>query len=808
MLTCIYSANPLSLPHFSTYGVNIQVDSKFAVGAAGLAVGQVGAGNLAIAPVITGLALYSFGAPTLNEDGQLVFAKTGSYQPLPEYSQTSPTTTLKIGEPSQIAVRLFDYNGPDAIEHVGLFLNNHGVEYETEDSDTYILYDKGEDFTVVDPNGILSNVNVTPRVEGDMLWMLFDMTFEKDMDASNINVNAWNIHRARAEKVSYDILRVSDLIPELEKITGTSGSAAGSGSSVDNSFYVVESVKETCDVACYSPFEITLTDNEIVWTNQDESIRTIISGDAIGGFDGQFKSNFIFQDNSYSTSIENTGYYSMYDLLEEQYHSTMLVEVANDPISDARLLEKPTMPYDHTATKLVSGSSSGVFALDVSLAGTIKAFGDVYDVDTRQAVLLDITQPDGTVTGLRLSTGSDGHFSTIQSIPDSWEDGVYTISFGVTQEHISSIYFKLTSGKILPLFTPSTSVVANAESIAEISTSELTLLHTGTLGHGGNLLIAEGQVDSSYSRVVVSIENPDDTVDEYELILNDKNKYSLPLIRENWIVGDYTVTISDEVTEFASETFTIFEAEATKSALEQAFESSKEDTPVMFNNIVTNVVLLDADYYEQIDDFSGESEFGTITVTRPDTKIAQSTLDISGTVYSTSLDAISGLVEITFTRPTGDIDELTTILTKDGAFETILVESWISGDYTLHASYNGNTISKLSFFIGDKSSDASDTSSTAQCQDANCISVSPDDKVLSSPIMIMIDGDFEHLNSDVSLGVKIIRPDNTSVELSTILSASGEFDSPLVYSEEWITGVYTVIVSHHGDQLSAASFRK
>ncbi|MBT3762280.1 MAG: hypothetical protein HOF89_06855, partial [Candidatus Nitrosopelagicus sp.] len=59
MLTCIYSANPLSLPHFSTYGVNIQVDSKFAVGAAGLAVGQVGAGNLAIAPVITGLALYS-----------------------------------------------------------------------------------------------------------------------------------------------------------------------------------------------------------------------------------------------------------------------------------------------------------------------------------------------------------------------------------------------------------------------------------------------------------------------------------------------------------------------------------------------------------------------------------------------------------------------------------------------------------------------------------------------------------------------------------------------------------------------------
>jgi hypothetical protein len=541
----------------------------------------------------------------------------------------------------------------------------------------------------------------------------------------------------------------------------------------------------------------------------DSAVATHLShGDSIGGFDGQFKSNFIFQDNSYSTSIENTGYYSMYDLLEEQYHSTMIVEVANDPISDARLLEKPTMPYDHTATKLVSGSSSGVFALDVSLAGTIRVFGDVYDVDTRQAALLDITQPDGTVTSLKLSTGNDGHFSTIQSIPDSWEDGLYIVSFGVTQEHISSIYFKLASGKILPLFTPSTSVVASAENVVEISTSELTLLHTATLGHGGNLLIAEGQVDSSYSRILVSIENPDNTVDEFELILNDRNKYSLPLIKENWMVGDYTVTVTDESTEFTSETFTIFEVEKTKSALELAFESSKADAPVSLNNVVTEVILLDSDYFEQIDEFSGESEFGTITVTRPDTKIAQSTLSISGTVYSTSLETLSGLVEIIFTRPSGDIEELTTVLTKDGKFETILVESWVSGDYTLHASHEGNTISELTFFVGDKSSDGSSAASTTQCQDVNCVSVDSEDKVLSSPIMIMIDGDFENVDSDISIDVKLIRPDNTSVELSTTLSASGEFKSPLVHSEEWISGVYTVIVSYHGDQLSAASFRK
>ncbi len=121
------------------------------------------------------------------------------------------------------------------------------------------------------------------------------------------------------------------------------------------------------------------------------------------------------------------------------------------------------------------------------------------------------------------------------------------------------------------------------------------------MGHGGNLLIVESQVDSLYSCVTVTVENPYGTTDEYELILNDKNKYSLSLIRDTWSIGDYTVSISDESVEFASEQFTIFEAEKIKSALELAFESSQEDTLVILNNVKTEVILLDSDYFEQID---------------------------------------------------------------------------------------------------------------------------------------------------------------------------------------------------------------
>ena len=111
----------------------------------------------------------------------------------------------------------------------------------------------------------------------------------------------------------------------------------------------------------------------------------------------------------------------------------------------------------------------------------------------------------------------------------------------------------------------------------------------------------------------------------------------------------------------------------------------------------------------------------------------------------------------------------------------------------------------MTFYIGEITSDASSSDS---CPTSNCASVESDDELLSSPVMITIDGNFENIDSGIPIDVKIIRPDNTSVDLSATLTSAGEFESPLIHSEQWIPGVYTVIVSYNGEQLSAASFRK
>ncbi len=168
------------------------------------------------------------------------------------------------------------------------------------------------------------------------------------------------------------------------------------------------------------------------------------------------------------------------------------------------------------------------------------------------------------------------------------------------------------------------------------------------------------------------------------------------------------------------------------------------------------------------------------------------------------MDERGKLVVITLTKPNGAIEELSTVVTKDGTFDTILVESWIPGDYTLHASYAGNTIAKLTFFIGDKST----STSQAACPTANCVSVeSEPDKVLSAPVMIKLSGNFENIKTDIPIEITIVRPDNTTIELSSTLSPSGEFE-PVIHSEQWIKGVHTVIVSYQGEQISAASFRR
>ena len=795
--TLTESAYIVTLEHFSTYGVNT-VLSKFAVGSAGLATAGAGS-NAAAPPIITGASLYSFGSPSIDNEGKIVYQKTGNYIPFSEYSNTPVTTTLETGKPSQIAARIFNSGGPEAVQHTALYLNMFGEEHETEHSDTYIEWSKDhdgkEDVVVVDPHGFMSDVNVSTQIEDSLLWVLFDLTFENELESSNININAWNTHRSIGEVVAYNALEVIDPVETtLDEEINTSVTS-------ESSFYLVESTAQDCDEYCYLPFHVNIINNEITWTNTDSAVRTIISGEPVGGFDNNFKSVFIFEGSSYSTVIEDSGYYTTYDLLEEDYAGTLLVEVSGDPITDARVFEKPTMPTHHTARQVISADSDGLLGADLSTNGFIKLFGTVEGVDTRQAVLIDITKPDGSIENIKTSSNNIGDFTLIYE-SGQLDDGNYVISFGTSIKQVSTIFLRADAGKIIPTFTPHETVIESSETVAKSLDPALILSNTDLYENIDTLNI-DGTVDSGYSYVTVSVEFPDETIKEFEVKLSSRGAYSLPLQQGDWPFGTYTVSVSDEKSHFATETF-----ELTNNENQITFDgepAKKVEEKHLITDVTTQVIQLDSDYLETVNEFSDASELGSLTVIRPDTTKSSSMLQISGTV---NLSEIPGeLIELKLTHPNGDVDELRTTVTSTNEFQTVLNEVWISGEYHLEASFEDIDVVDLTFAIGLHSSESLITA--LDCPTNVCASISSEtiDENASAPIMIEVRGIFENVDSDETFDIVIIRPDNTSVELSATLAGEDHL-TQVFHAEKWMDGIYTVTVSYDGKQISATSFRK
>lgn len=180
-------------------------------------------------------------------------------------------------------------------------------------------------------------------------------------------------------------------------------------------------------------------------------------------------------------------------------------------------------------------------------------------------------------------------------------------------------------------------------------------------------------------------------------------------------------------------------------------------------------------------------------------------LEISGTV---NLPEIQGeLIELKLTLPNGDVDELRTTVTSTNEFQTVLNEVWVSGEYHLELSFQDTEIADLVFAIGLHSTES--LISALDCPTDVCASVSSDtiDDSASAPILIEVEGIFENIDSDETFDIVIIRPDNTSVELSATLAGTDHLTQAF-HAEEWMEGIYTVAVSYDDKQISATSFRK
>ena len=100
------------------------------------------------------------------------------------------TVIVETGKSIQVKVLVFDETHSSEIQNVDLLTNLRGSLRTASESDTRIHFQTGNPPTVVDPHGYFSNVDVTSSEKGNKLEVIFDITFAKEMDTSDIIITA------------------------------------------------------------------------------------------------------------------------------------------------------------------------------------------------------------------------------------------------------------------------------------------------------------------------------------------------------------------------------------------------------------------------------------------------------------------------------------------------------------------------------------------------------------------------------------------------------------------------------------------
>lgn len=179
-------------------------NSKFAVGGVkALALGSLGGGSNPNYPNISSSYLTSF----VNSSESL----TGIFEQVYLDSIAQPLT-YKPHEELVFSFELFENQGINNVEHVGLYLNNKGQDLRTKDYDTSIVYDKyaSEELTLVDPNGLIESYEFNiEEIDGFNFEVSFSLTFAQSFDSTNFYVTVWDSDKNADYETYENILHIT-----------------------------------------------------------------------------------------------------------------------------------------------------------------------------------------------------------------------------------------------------------------------------------------------------------------------------------------------------------------------------------------------------------------------------------------------------------------------------------------------------------------------------------------------------------------------------------------------------------------------
>lgn len=109
-----------------------------------------------------------------------------------DFTTTIKTQSLYVDHQSDITVKIYNHEDIKLMQHVIIFLDLHGKDPQSYQTNTHIDWDKNSGTSKADPNGILKSVTSSVKYDGKIMYLTFHIIPQKTLDTSHIIIRAWD----------------------------------------------------------------------------------------------------------------------------------------------------------------------------------------------------------------------------------------------------------------------------------------------------------------------------------------------------------------------------------------------------------------------------------------------------------------------------------------------------------------------------------------------------------------------------------------------------------------------------------------
>ncbi len=171
----------------------------------------VGGSSYVVSPPSFGAGAFSY-----NDGLSITFGENDTQTfDASKYNQEVPEQIMVKGMPVSMKLKTFEAYNNNGLVHMGLYMIPRGMDMITSNSIASIIWEKGKDAEVNDPNHLLSDSSVSSNTNDEFQYTQFSFTPTKSYDKMSFLVKAWNDHLYSTDVRFHDAITSPDQLVSL-----------------------------------------------------------------------------------------------------------------------------------------------------------------------------------------------------------------------------------------------------------------------------------------------------------------------------------------------------------------------------------------------------------------------------------------------------------------------------------------------------------------------------------------------------------------------------------------------------------------